>query len=454
MEADPYEQANLILTPFFNTAELTVGIVFELFILLCLLCMSALISGSEVAYFSLSPAHINQLNESKSKKDRMVLKLLNVPEKLLATILIANNFINIAIVMISAFITDGLFNFSDQPGWIGFVIQVVAVTFMLIMFGEILPKIYANRFALRFSYFMAAPLKILNRVLWPLSKLLILSTSIVNKRLSKKNQNLSINDLTDAIELTADADSEEEKILKRIVKFGSIEVKEIMRSRIDVVAIEVNQKINEILPVIIENGYSRMPVFEETFDNIKGILYIKDLLPHLDKNENFEWQKLVRQAYFVPETKKIDDLLSEFQENKIHMAIVVDEYGGTQGIVTLEDVLEEVVGEIIDEDDEEETFYTKLDPDNYLFEAKIQLNDFYKVVEVENDIFNEIKGEAETLAGVILEMKGEFPRKKQKISFKQFVFTIEEVDQRRIKTIKVTINRKAREIIENGNKKN
>lgn len=454
MEADPYEQANLILTPFFNTAELTVGIVFELFILLCLLCMSALISGSEVAYFSLSPAHINQLNESKSKKDRMVLKLLNVPEKLLATILIANNFINIAIVMISAFITDGLFNFSDQPGWIGFVIQVVAVTFMLIMFGEILPKIYANRFALRFSYFMAAPLKILNRVFWPLSKLLILSTSIVNKRLSKKNQNLSINDLTDAIELTADADSEEEKILKRIVKFGSIEVKEIMRSRIDVVAIEVNQKINEILPVIIENGYSRMPVFEETFDNIKGILYIKDLLPHLDKNENFEWQKLVRQAYFVPETKKIDDLLSEFQENKIHMAIVVDEYGGTQGIVTLEDVLEEVVGEIIDEDDEEETFYTKLDPDNYLFEAKIQLNDFYKVVEVENDIFNEIKGEAETLAGVILEMKGEFPRKKQKISFKQFVFTIEEVDQRRIKTIKVTINRKAREIIENGNKKN
>jgi len=365
--------------------------------------------------------------------------MVKMPERLLATILIANNFVNVGIVIISTYMNSRLFDFSSHP-FFGFIIEVVIITFMLLLFGEIIPKVYANQYATSFVVFMVRPILFLEKVFRPLSTLLINSTSFINKRFQTKKQNLSIDDISHALDITEDKITEDKKILKSIVKFGNIDVKEIMKSRVDVIAVDTLIRFKKLLSVIIDSGYSRIPVYEDNFDNIKGILYIKDLLPHLQKDDKFEWQNLSRQAYFVPETKKINDLLGEFQSKKNHMAIVVDEYGGTSGIVTLEDILEEIVGEITDELDEDDIVFEKLNNNTFVFEGKTLLNDFYRIIECENDVFEELKGDAETLAGVVLEYKGEIPKKNETIKILNFDFTILAVDNRRIKKIEIKIN--------------
>jgi putative hemolysin len=429
--------ANIGIT--FNPISFDVFIAFV--IVLFLLISSALVSGSEVAYFSLSPADINKLRRSKLRNDQSVIRLLGIPNRLLATILVANNFINIGIVIISTFITSRLFIFSG-PAAYGFIIQVVIITLLLLFFGEILPKVYASRFAVRFSKLMAKPLDISEKIFRPINSFLIYSTSIVNKKFMQKRRNISIAELSDALELTQHDISEDKKILKGIVKFSNIYVKEIMKSRVDVVSVDITTKIKDLMSIINESGYSRIPVYENTFDNIKGILYIKDLLPYISKSGFSKWQSLIRPPYYIPESKKINDLLKEFQINKIHMAIVIDEYGGSSGIVTLEDILEEIVGEITDEYDYEENIYTKIDENQYIVEGKILLNDFYKILNINKDVFSDIKGEADTLAGLILELRGELPKKDEKISYKNFIFKVVSVDKRRIIKIHVTVNPK------------
>ncbi|MBU0764414.1 MAG: gliding motility-associated protein GldE [Bacteroidetes bacterium] len=411
-----------------------------LIIIICLLVFSALISGSEVAYFSLSPANIQYLKDKKkSRKCKMVLELLAKPERLLATILIANNFVNVGIVILAAFVTNELFDFSVSPV-LGFIIQAVVITFIILLFGEIIPKVYAARFSRQFATFMAFPLFLLDRLFMPVSKLLIRSTSIVRKRYSGKRANISMDDLSQALNIAGKELKDEEKILKGIVNFGTIDVTEIMTSRLDVVSIEYSAGFKKLLSVILESGYSRIPVYEDSFDDVRGILYIKDLLPYLDEDDYFSWQKLVREPYFVPETKKIDDLLGEFQTKKIHLAIIVNEYGGTQGIVTLEDILEEIVGEINDESDDIEENYLQMTENKYIFEGRTLLNDFCKIVNIEDDLFDEVRGDADTLAGLILELKAEIPKKHEVVKYRNFIFRIKSADQRRIKQIEVTIN--------------
>lgn len=369
----------------------------------------------------------------------MVLELLKLPEKLLATILIANNFVNVGIVIISTYVSSMLFDFSQYP-MLGFLTEVVVITFMLLLFGEIIPKVYASQYSTSFAVFMARPISILSKLFSPLSVVLVNSTSFINKRFQKKKQNLSIDDISHALDITEDTITEDKKILKGIVKFGNIDVKEVMKSRVDVVAVDTLMQFKKLLSVIIESGYSRIPVYDDHFDNIKGILYIKDLLQHLKEPDEFDWLKLLRPAYFVPETKKINDLLSEFQSQKNHLAIVVDEYGGTSGIVTLEDIIEEIVGEITDELDDEDIIYEKLDDRTYLFEGKTLLNDFYRVADCQEYVFDQLKGDAETLAGLVLEFKGEIPKKNETIKILDFDFTIRSVDNRRIKKIEIKIN--------------
>ncbi|MCF8374679.1 MAG: gliding motility-associated protein GldE [Bacteroidales bacterium] len=410
-----------------------------LVVILLLLVASALISGSEVAFFSLSPVNLNDLEQKESKNNQMVLELLKLPEKLLATILIANNFVNVGIVIISTYVSSMLFDFSQYP-MLGFLTEVVVITFMLLLFGEIIPKVYASQYSTSFAVFMARPISILSKLFSPLSVVLVNSTSFINKRFQKKKQNLSIDDISHALDITEDTITEDKKILKGIVKFGNIDVKEVMKSRVDVVAVDTLMQFKKLLSVIIESGYSRIPVYDDHFDNIKGILYIKDLLQHLKEPDEFDWLKLLRPAYFVPETKKINDLLSEFQSQKNHLAIVVDEYGGTSGIVTLEDIIEEIVGEITDELDDEDIIYEKLDDRTYLFEGKTLLNDFYRVADCQEYVFDQLKGDAETLAGLVLEFKGEIPKKNETIKILDFDFTIRSVDNRRIKKIEIKIN--------------
>ena len=426
-------QVNIVSHP------MTAGILLALTTVLILLIGSALISGSEVAYFSLSPKDKQALDENGSARYGIVSGLIKNPERLLGTILIANNFINIGIVIISSYSMNQLFDFGSSKT-LQFIVQVVIVTFLLLLFGEILPKLYANLYALRFALFMARPLKFFQLLFYPVASFLIFSTAMVNRRLASKKQNISIDDLSEALELTTEDISEEKNILEGIIKFGNIDVREIMKSRVDVVAADIKIKLDELIKITIQSGYSRIPIFSHTFDQVKGILYIKDLLPHIQKSKNFKWQSLIRPPYFVPENKKIDDLLNEFQTKKIHMAIVVDEYGGTSGIITLEDIIEEIVGEITDESDEEEAIFEKLEEGEYLFDGKILLNDFFKIIEKEDDIFNEAKGDADTLAGFLLELKGDFPEKGEKEIFKNFEFLIESVDKRRIRKIRVTIH--------------
>lgn len=401
-----------------------------------LLFSSALVSGSEVAYFSLSPEEKDKLKQETSGKSELILKLLGNHEKLLATILIANNFINIGIVIISTYILNIAFDFTNSPV-LGFLIEIVIITFILLLFGEIIPKVYASEYSVSFAKFTAVPLNISMKLFSPVSKVLINSTSIVNRRLKKK-QNVSPEDLSDALELTKEDIDQDKDILERIVTFGSIDVKEIMKPRVDVIAADINFSFNKLKSLIIESGFSRIPVYEKNFDDIKGILLIKDLLKFTDKEE-FDWTKLIKPPFFVPETMKINDLLEEFREKKIHIAIVTDEYGGFSGIVTMEDVLEEIVGEISDETDEENKLYEKIDDTTYLFDGKIQLNDFYKVLEINEDIFEDFRGEADSLAGLILEKKGEIPIKGDLINIKNYSFTIESADNRKIKKIKLKI---------------
>ncbi len=417
---------------------MSAGIAAAIVIVILLLAGSALISGSEVAYFYLSPADKQSLTVKESRRSRQVLNLIEKPERLLGTILITNNFINIGIVILSAFIMNELVDFGTSKT-LQFILEVVVVAFLLLLFGEILPKLYANLYAIRFALFMAFPLMLLQRIFHPVSSFLIFSTSLVNKRLSRKRQNISMDDISEALELTAEDIAEEKTILEGIIKFGNIDVRKIMKSRLDVVAADIQTRLDELIKIAIDSGYSRIPVYNNTFDKVRGILYIKDLLPHIRKNRNFKWQSLVRPPYFVPENKKISDLLNEFQTKKIHMAIVVDEYGGTSGIITLEDIIEEIVGEITDESDENVTIFERVNENEYLFEGRIPLNDFFKIIEKEDDLFNEAKGDADTLAGFLLELKGDFPKQGEKTVFKNFEFIIEAVDKRRIKKIRVTI---------------
>ncbi len=408
-------------------------------VLLVLLICSALISGTEVAFFSISQTEIDNLSE-KSKGKSSVVKLLENPKKLLGTILITNNFINILIVLIFASLGEVLF--SELSTGVKFFIEVVLVTFLILLFGEVLPKVYATRRSMQFANFMAKPIQLLNTILTPLSSPLIKLTSVVENKLGNKNNNLSVERLSQALELTSDnaTTKEEQKILEGIVTFGNTETVQIMKPRTDVCAISDETSYAEVLKIILKNGYSRNPVYHENIDTIVGVLYAKDLLKHLNKT-TYKWQSLVREPFFVPENKKLDDLLSEFQEKKKHLAIVVDEYGGTSGIVTLEDVIEEIVGDINDEFDDDDLSYSKLDENNYIFDGKITIRDFCKVLgDDDEEKFEEEKGESETLAGFILEVSGKFPKKGEKINFSNYTFTIEALDKKRIKQVKATRN--------------
>jgi gliding motility-associated protein GldE len=416
----------------------TTYVVFSLIVVLLLLIISALVSGSEVAYFSLNATDKQKLKK-KSKINNQVLKNLESPEKLLATILVTNNFVNIGIIILTANITNNLITIINAPV-IEFILQVVLISFLLLIFGEILPKLYATHFSLGFARFMAIPLQLLEKICRPVNTLLIASTSFVNHRLQKHHKNVSIDEISQALKLTSNQElSEEKEMLEGIVKFGNKNVAEIMNPRVDVVSLDIKTSFSTVLNLIVDSGFSRIPVYVGSFDNIKGILYIKDILPHSHKNDSFNWQTLIRPPFYVPETKKINSLLKEFQKNKVHLAVVIDEYGGTSGIVTLEDVLEEIVGEIVDEFDEEENFFTQISENVFLFDGKTLLGDFFKISKCDDNVFNSIKGEAETLAGLILEIKGEIPEIHEKIEYKQFIFTIEAVDKRRIKQIKIEI---------------
>ncbi|PWH83655.1 gliding motility-associated protein GldE [Algibacter marinivivus] len=417
-----------------------VSVVLSFALLFVLLVCSALISGAEVALFSLNRGDLEDGLEQKSKRIEVLEQLLERPKKLLATILVANNFINIAIVILFAFLGDFMFGNIDSPK-IKFLVEVVVVTFLILLFGEILPKIYASRNNLKFATFMAYPLKVLDVVLSPISLPMRSVTIGIHNKLGKQKSNLSVDQLSQALELTSEEDTtkEEHKILQGIVSFGNTDTKQVMRPRIDIFALNIEQKYLEIMPQVIENGYSRIPVYRDSMDTIEGILYVKDLLPYIDRKQ-FDWTTLLREPFFVPENKKLDDLMAEFQEKKVHLAVVVDEYGGTSGLISLEDIIEEIVGDISDEFDDEDLTYSKLDDNNYVFEGKTALKDFYKIIRLEDDtIFEENKGEAETIAGFVLEISGSFPKLNSKINFENYVFTIEAMDKKRIKLVKFTI---------------
>ncbi len=405
-----------------------------------MLVFSAFVSGAEISYFCLNMSDLKKLKE-KNEKNKLIYKLIKNPNSLLATILIAKNFIYIAIVIFTTYLTSISFKFPEGSIF-QFIFQVIIVTSLLILFGEITPKVYANQNAVKFSMWMAKPLIFLRKIFYPFSIVLLYFTTIIEKKLKKKDSNVNIDEISKALDLTGpDHDGKEEMILKSIVEFGNTDVKEIMKSRVDVVAVDKNTNYFDLLKIISSSGYSRIPVYDGQFDNILGILNIKDLIPHLSKNNKFKWIDLCRVPFFVPENKMINDLLKEFQAKKNHIAIVVDEYGGSSGIVTLEDVLEEIVGEINDEfDDEDNNIYSKLDEHNYIFEGKILLIDFLKITGRDLDTLNDLKGESDSLAGLILEHEGKIPKIGDKINIKNFVFTIESVDLRRIKRIKVTIN--------------
>lgn len=406
---------------------------------LIFLSLSGLISASEVAFFSLSPQELDAMENSDLKSDRKILHLLQSPQKLLATILVGNNFVNIALILMLTFVVDSILSFGNTPV-VEFLIKTVFITFILLLLGEIMPKTYASMAGKKVAAITAPLLIFIARIFSPVVFLLHNSTSSVYNKLSKHNkQNISIDELSHALELTSDEHDEDTGILEGIIKFGNIQVVDIMTPRVEMVDADIKITFRKILDLIIKSGYSRIPVYSGNRDNIKGVLYGKDLLPHLDKPDNFRWQSLIRQAYYVPETKKIDDLLNEFQKNRVHLAIVVDEYGGTSGLVTLEDIIEEIVGDISDEYDDEESLYTRIDSHTFLFEAKIQLNDFFKIDEIDEDDFAKIREEVETLAGLILELKGEMPVKNESIAYKKYVFKVLSVDNRRIKKLKLYI---------------
>ena len=418
---------------------LTVSAAISLIVSILLLCFSAIISASEVAFFSLDPKTLNELEESESKADRNILRLLKTPQRLLATMLIGNNFLNVAVIFLLTYFTNTILNFDSAP-LLGFIFQTIIITFAILLFAEIIPKVYATQFAQKTAVYTVPYLSAIEKLFGVFVSFLVNSTSFVNNRLAKHNHsNISMDELSHALELTSNNKDEDTEILEGIIKFGNIQVVDIMTSRVDMVIVDIKTNYKKLLEIKIESGYSRIPVYAGTRDNIKGLLYSKDLLPHLDKPANFRWQTLIRPAYYVPETKKIDDLLNEFQTNKVHLAIVVDEYGGTSGLVTLEDILEEIVGDISDEYDNEEVLFTKIDNHTFIFEAKILLNDFFKIAEIEEDDFIKVTEEVETLAGLILELKGDIPTKNERIDYGRYVFEIVAADNRRIKKVKLYI---------------
>jgi len=412
---------------------------FGVLAIVILLACSAFISGSEVALFSLSQKDIDDISNKDYNSGTLISRLLEKPKKLLATILVANNFVNIAIVIIFSSFSGRLFN-GIESTIVRFILEVVVVTFFILLFGEVLPKIYANRNNMEFAKKVAIPISIMNNILSPISVPMRNGILFIEKKLNVQKGNFSVDQLSQALELTSQNDTTdgEQKILEGIVTFGNTEVRQVMSPRIDVFALNIEESFVQVMPKIVEKGYSRIPVYKENIDQIEGILFIKDLIPHID-SEDFDWTKLLRQPFFVPENKKLDDLLKDFQGMKSHLAVVVDEYGGTSGIISLEDVLEEIVGDISDEFDDEDLIYSQIDDKNFLFEGKISLKDFYRIIEVDENEFESKKGEAETLAGFLLEISGNFPKKRQKITFHNLIFTIENVDKRRIKQIKVTL---------------
>ena len=422
----------------------------EILVLVILLMASALISGAEVALFSLTQKDIDEAKKTKSKSFEIIIDLLTQPKKLLASILVANNFINIAIVILFASLGDSLFegldselNLSGFKIDLVFFIEVVLITFLILFIGEILPKVYANRNNLKFSKFMAYPLKVLDIIISPISIPMQRITLGIHKKLGKQKSTLNVGYLSQALELASNEDTtkEEQKILQGIVSFGNTDTKQVMRPRIDIFALDESAKYSEIISEIIKNGYSRIPVYKDSIDSVTGILYVKDLLPHLQKKK-FDWTTLLRTPFFVPENKKLDDLMVEFQEKKIHLAVVVDEYGGTSGVVSLEDIIEEIVGDISDEFDDDDLIYSKLDAYNFVFEGKTTLKDFYRITKLSNEsIFEDEKGEAETLAGFVLEISKRFPKLNSKINFKTYTFTVEALSNKRIKQLKVTLKK-------------
>jgi len=436
--SEPFSCFISVTHSFLNT--FTSEAAFGLLVMLVLLVLSALVSGSEIAFFSLKHSQLDDLRETDSNAGMKILNLMETPKSLLATILIANNVINIAVIILSTFITGIVFNFEDHY-ILGFIIQVVIVTFLLLLFAEVLPKVYATQNALGFARQMAGPMIYLRKLFYPLSTLLVKTTNFIDKRMESKKQGFSADELSHAIDITHPKTSSEEdkQILRGIVQFSNIYAREIMKSRMDVVAVDESTPFEELISLIVEAGYSRIPVYRDNFDNVTGILYIKDLLPHLDSAPDFNWVNLIRSCFFVPESKKINDLLKEFQERKIHMAIVVDEYGGTSGLITLEDILEEIVGDINDEFDIEETIYSRIDKQNFVFEGRTLLKDFCKVTGIDYASFNQIKGEADTMAGLILEIKQDLPYKGEKVSFDNFDLVVDAVDNRRIKRIRVIL---------------
>ncbi|MEO9502155.1 gliding motility-associated protein GldE [Nonlabens ulvanivorans] len=431
---DP-DSSHLLFAILSGSSELVYFLVF-----IILLILSGMVSGAEVALFSLETIDLEDEHVDFPRRE-LVAKLLARPKKLLATILIANNAINITTVLIFSILADSWLDSIDTE-WLRFVLEVVIATFLILLFGEILPKVYANRNAMQFANFMAIPLNILDKIFSFLSLPMRYVTIQIHERLGNKKSSITVSQLSQALELTDhhDTTDEEQQLLQGIVSFGNTDTKTVMRNRTDVFALDESLPFKDIITEVISNGYSRIPVFKESIDQITGVLYVKDLLPYIDR-KNFEWTKLLREVYFVPENKKLDDLLQEFQEQKKHLAIVVDEYGGTSGLISLEDIIEEIVGDISDEFDDENLVYSKLDDKNFVFEGKTPLKDFYRITELEEseqELFDNSKGESETVAGFLLEQTGYFPRKLDKITFEGFTFVVESMDKKRIKQVKCT----------------
>lgn len=435
METEPPSTLLQLLT---IDASTITGVVF-IVVLIVLLLLSALISGSEVAFFSLGAGELEEL-EDESTKHNHIRELLSQPEELLGTILISNNFVNVGIVILSTYLLNTFFSPELWSPLLTFIIEILAITGVLLLFGEILPKVYANTARLKFARSVVPFIFRLHKILKPLSKRLSKTINRIN--IEGRGPSLSVDDLEQALELTNDEDSteDEQRILKGIVRFGSTTVKEVMTPRTSVIAIDIKAPFQDTLAHIVDKGYSRIPVYEDQLDQIKGLLYVKDLLPYVDASDNFGWQDLIRTPFFVPESKKIDDLLKEFQQRRIHLAIVVDEFGGTSGVISLEDVIEEIVGEISDEFDDDDLVYSKLDDHNYVFEAQTPLIDFCRVLDLPKDIFESVDGESDSLAGLVLELAGKFLEKNEEITYEAFTFKVESVDQRKLIRIKVTVN--------------
>ena len=419
----------------------TTGVIIATILAAVLLLMSAFASGSEIAFFSLSPSDVAELEDGKFDADKKIQNLRDDSERTLATILIANNFVNVTIIMLLNYVIAGVISFGERALLLQFLFTTVILTFFLLLFGEIMPKVYARQDPLKFCRRCVGGIMFARKLFWPIENILLKSGMMAEKIIQKENHVLSVDDLEQALELTDKNDiKDEQNMLKGIIRFGDETAKEVMTSRQNIVDLDIRSNYADVLKCIEDNNYSRIPVYQDNTDNIRGILYIKDLLPHLTKSSNFRWQSLIRPPYFVPETKKIDDLLREFQENKVHIAIVVDEFGGTSGIVTLEDILEEIVGEINDEYDEEEKFYSKLNYNTFIFEGKTLLTDLCRILNVDDEEFEEVEGDADTLAGLLLEIKGDFPSIHEKIDYKNYTFEVMNVEERRISKIKVTVH--------------